>query len=98
LEIHLLVWICVQIRVLRGAGLPARVAGTRTAFRAGAGGCGLNFFRDGSESRLAPVLGGRGLRKSLCGLLSVEPKQISSKIAKTWMYSTKFLPALRLGQ
>ena len=51
--------------------------------RAGAGGYELNLLQGGSWLYL--VRGGRGLRNSLCGQLSVEPKHmslISSKIAR----------------
>jgi len=45
----------------------------------------LNLLRGGSGLYLVRVRGGRGMRNSLCGYLSVEPKHmnlISSKIAK----------------
>jgi len=48
-------------------------------------GSGLNLLRDGRELNLLPVRGGRGMRNSSCGQMSVEPMHmnlISSKIAK----------------
>jgi len=49
------------------------------------GGRVLNLLRGGSGLYLVRVRGGRGMRNSLCGYFSVEPKHmnlISSKIAQ----------------
>jgi len=49
------------------------------------GGCGLNLLRGGRGLNLLRVRGGRGIRNSSCGEMSVEPKHmnlISSKLAK----------------
>jgi len=76
----------------RGLRTPPRVAGTRTAFRACAGGCGLNLLQGGSGLRLAGV----GWENLCVGNSVLNQTKSDQKSQNTWMYSIKVFAGIAL--